>query len=283
MISFRHILPVLLLSVVSCSGMVESPEGRMKFNPSLPDHGTKATDTAFEVSDAIGIYAVDAEAGALELSGNWANNARGVYDGGDWNVSPAIYWNGDSRFNVYAYYPYTQDVNSVEDFRFPLKLDQNVDGYTLSDFMWARNVSAGPEDGAVALQFTHRLSRIDINLVKGVDYEGELPEDAVVKIHGTVPVAIVDLTSGDVVKDPEAVVAPIIAHRNASGSYSAIMVPQKLLSQIPLVEVIMKDVSYLLSSKFIFDAGVRHTMNVMISTNPDKAIINIGGGIDEWN
>ncbi|MGN0191565.1 MAG: fimbrillin family protein, partial [Candidatus Cryptobacteroides sp.] len=133
------------------------------------------------------------------------------------------------------------------------------------------------------LYFTHRLFRIDINLVKGESYEGELSEDAVVKIHGTIPVALVDLSNGDVVRDTEAVVAPITAHRNAFGSYSAIVVPQKLLAQVPLVEVIMKDVSYLVSSKFIFEAGVRHTVDVVIANNPDKVVINVGGGIDEWN
>lgn len=171
----------------------------------------------------------------------------------------------------------------MEDFRFPLQLDQRGDGYTLSDFMWAKCLSASREDGPVDLHFTHRLSRIDVNLVKGEYYEGELPEDAVVKIHGTVPVALVDLKSGDIVKDPEAVSAPIIARNNASGSYSAIVVPQKLLSQIPLIEVIIKDVSYLVSSKFIFEAGVRHSVDVVLSDNPDKVVINVGGGIDEWN
>ena len=171
----------------------------------------------------------------------------------------------------------------MDDFSFPLQLDQRGGGYTLSDFMWAKCLSASREDGPVDLHFTHRLSRIDVRLVKGEYYEGELPQDAVVKIHGTVPVALVDLKSGDIVRDPEAVAAPIIARNNASGSYSAIVVPQKLLSQIPLIEVIIKDVSYLVSSKFIFEAGVRHSVDVVLSNNPDKVVINVGGGIDEWN
>lgn len=280
----RYILPfVVLLTGLSCSKETELPEDRMQFNPSLPFSSTKATDTAFEPSDAIGIYVVDEAAGDLELSGNWANNAKGVFDGQDWDIAPAIYWKGESRFNVYSYYPYSREVNSVEDFRFPLQLDQRGDGYTLSDFMWAKCLSASREDGPVDLHFTHRLSRIDVNLVKGEYYEGELPQDAVVKIHGTVPVALVDLKSGDIVKDPEAVSAPIIARNTASGSYSAIVVPQKLLSQVPLIEVIINDVSYLVSSKFIFEAGVRHSVDVVLSDNPDKVVINVGGGIDEWN
>ena len=88
----RYILPfVVLLAGLSCSKETELPEDRMQFNPSLPFASTKASDTAFEPSDAIGIYVVDESAGDLELSGNWANNAKGVFDGQDWDISPAIY------------------------------------------------------------------------------------------------------------------------------------------------------------------------------------------------
>ena len=45
----------------------------------------------------------------------------------------------------------------------------------------------------------------------------------------------------------------------------------------------MKDVSYLLSSKFIFESGKRHCVDVILSDNPDKVIISVGGGTDEWN
>ena len=154
---------------------------------------------------------------------------------------------------------------------------------TLSDFLWAKTSSVCREAGTVPLHFTHRLSRLDINLVKGPDYEGDLPSDAIVKVHGTVPVALVNLESGDVEKDPESPVGTLIACCNAPGSYSAIVVPQKILNQIPLVEVIVKDVSYLLSSKFIFGSGMRHSLDIVLSDNPDKVLISIGGGVIDWN
>ena len=89
----RYILNlVVLLAGLSCSKEADFSEDRMQFNPSLPNSVTKATDTAFEPSDAIGIYVVDEAAGDLELSGNCANNAKGVFDGQFWDISPAIYW-----------------------------------------------------------------------------------------------------------------------------------------------------------------------------------------------
>ena len=64
---------------------------------------------------------------------------------------------------------------------------------------------------------------------------------------------------------------------------TAIVVPQKILNQIPLVEVIVDDVSYLLSSKFIFGSGMRHSLDIVLSDNPDKVLISIGGGVIDWN
>ena len=64
---------------------------------------------------------------------------------------------------------------------------------------------------------------------------------------------------------------------------TAIVVPQKILNQIPLVEVIVKDVSYLLSSKFIFGSGMRHSLDIVLSDNPNKVLISIGGGVIDWN
>ena len=83
----RYILNlVVLLAGLSCSKEAELSEYRMQFNPSLPFSSTKASDTAFEPSDAIGIYVVDESAGDLELSGNWANNAKGVFDAGSMSI-----------------------------------------------------------------------------------------------------------------------------------------------------------------------------------------------------
>lgn len=283
----RYSMGVLLaLSLAACGNDLDTLP-QMVFVPYLPGGGSRATDTGFEPGDAIGIYAVGhdeyGQARILEVTGNWASNARAVCNGGEWTVSPPVYWTENGVFDIYSYYPYASNVNSVSDFRFELQGDQRDNGLTLSDFMWAKTSAVTQEGGSVPLHFTHRLSKLTIRLAKGVDYEGELPDDAIVNIHGTVPVALVDLESGDVEKSPDSPAGTITAHRDAPGYYSAIIVPQKILNQIPLVEVIVKDVSYLLSSKFIFESGKRHCVDVILSDNPDKVIISVGGGTDEWN
>lgn len=256
----------------------------MHFIPSLP--GTRATDSSFEAGDSFGIYAVEYEGSVpapLQLSGNWANNARAVFDGNAWTVSPKIWWKDDARFDVVAYYPYAPQPESLDDCIFGVKTDQREGGFTLSDLMWAKARGVERSGGDIVLNFKHKLSRLDINLVKGEDYEGELPAESEVRILNTVTTASIDLETGEIEKNPYGTPGTIWAHQWEAGRFSAIIVPQKLLSQVPLVEILVNNVSYLVSSKFIFDSGVRHTMNVILTSDPNKVVINIGGGISGWN
>lgn len=277
---------VCLAVMSGCSKTEPMPTAgeQMHFSPVLP--GTKATDTSFEDGDAIGIYATeytDGKASPLQLSGNHANNSRAILNAGRWAVSPAIWWKDDCKFDIVSYYPYISDIKSVDDMQFSVQLDQRGDGYTRSDLMWAKTSGVTRTGGDIQLNFKHRLSRLDINLIKGDDYEGSLPEDAEVRVLSTLPSALLNLETGDVEKDIYSTEKTITAHQNGTGKYTTIIVPQMLLNNVPLLEVIVGDVSYLFSGRFQFESGVRHTLNVTLTSDPNKAVINIGGGIQDWN
>ena len=51
---------------------------------------------------------------------------------------------------------------------------------------------------------------------------------------------------------------------------------------MPLVEVVMKGVSYVYESTFQFKPGTEHLVNFVISDNPDQVKIDIGGEIQDW-
>ena len=280
------VLAAALLLAFACtkSGAEPGIDDQMRFEPALPQ--TKASDSAFEEGDSFGVFAVEYEGSIpapLQLSGNWANNSSSTFDGTKWTVTPPIYWKDEAKFDVFAYYPYCSEPNSVDDLLFNVLADQRQEGFTRSDLMWAKAKGVSRSDGAVKLNFRHKLSRLDINLVKGDDYEGELPQTAEVRIMNTVTSALLSLETGDIEKNPAGVSGTILAHQWETGRYSAILVPQKILNQVPMVEIVVNGVSYLLSTKFVFEEGVRHTMNITLSSNPEKVIINIGGGIEGWN
>jgi hypothetical protein len=96
--------------------------------------------------------------------------------------------------------------------------------------------------------------------MKSEDYEGDLPKDTEVYIHSTVPAATVDLNVEVVTRNQYADVEPIRAKSLGEQKYAAIIVPQRLNNRQPLVEVIMKGVSYLYESKFLFKPGVQHNV-----------------------
>ena len=156
-------------------------------------------------------------------------------------------------------------------------------GYEASDLLWARTKGIHASADPVPLVFSHVMSKLTIRLIKGEDYEGDLPSDAEVYVHNTVPTATFDLAAGVVTKAPKGSRASIRAHQDAATLFSAIVVPQRLPNSVPLVEVVAKGVSYLYESRFVFKPGVNHLVNLILSDNPEQVKINIGGEVEGWN
>lgn len=117
------------------------------------------------------------------------------------------------------------------------KTVEALSGYGVSDFLWAKAIGISKMD-AVPLTFSHKMSKVVINLVKGEDYEGDIPTEAVVRIHNTVPAAIVDLTTGIITKNDYESTKSITTKKVSDGIYTAIVVPQRLDNKLPLIEVI---------------------------------------------
>ncbi len=257
----------------------------MKFTALHPAQNKRVTDTGFETGDTVGLY-VHVQNAPLEIGGNLVNNEALVRtDGGEWTTSRTLYWD-DGTFNACAYYPYIPHVGSIEDLPFSVSLDQRDDngagGYEASDFLYARTEGVSASDTPVPLQFRHIMSRLTIRLIKGEDFEGDMPTDAVVYLHNTVPTATIDLNAGVVTRDVYGVRSTIRARQTSDFVFSTIVVPQRVENRMPLIEVVMKGVSYVYESTFQFKPGVEHLVNMVISDNPDKVKIEIGGEIEDW-
>ena len=266
-------------------------DGAMCFTVDYP--ATKATETAFEAGDRIGVYITAYENGKpleLQLGGNFKNNNPVTFDGTKWTADPIIYWNNEiEKYNVYAYYPFCEP-SSVDEMPFSVALDQRseetaetLSAYEASDFLYAAQKGVTEADGNVNLIFRHKMSKFTVNLIKGEDFEGEIPAEMTIYVHNTVTDCLIDLSTGDVVKNPYATTNTITTKRVDEDTYTAIIVPQMLTNKKPLLEIIFKDVAYMIESKFQFKSGMHHVLNVTLNNNPDKVKIEIGGEIDGWN
>ena len=267
----------------------ESPksakETPMTFDVIHPSQ-TKATATEFENGDKIGVYIAKTDM-PLEIGGNTLNNEQLTLTSGTWTPSKNLFWD-EGTYNAYAYYPY-MDVTSIEDQPVSVATDQSspetdgkLSGYEASDLLYAKTSNVAASTSPVTLNFKHIMSKLTIRLVKGEDFEGDMPTDAEIFIHNTVPTATFDISAGIVTRDVKGKKTTIKARQESDFQFGAIIVPQRLDNRVPLVEVIMKGVSYLFESKFLFKPGVDHLVNLVITDNPEQVKIEVGGEIENW-
>ncbi len=280
-----------LLALVACADDNE-PQYKdarhtpMTFEVTHPSQ-TRATATNFEGGDRIGLYVAQADA-PLEIGGNLVNNEALTYNGSSWTAAHTLYWD-EGTYNAYAYYPYIQGVSSIDDQPFSVATDQStaktataLGGYEASDLLFATSKGIKASASPINLTFKHIMSKLKIRLVKGEDFEGEMPTTAQVYIHNTVPTATIDLQAGVATRYVKGTQHTITAHQDDDYVFSAILVPQRVENRQPLVEVVMKGVSYMYESKFVFKPGVEHLVNLIITNNPDNVKIEIGGEVENW-
>lgn len=280
-----------LLALVACADDNE-PQYKdarhtpMTFEVTHPSQ-TRATATCFEGGDRIGLYVAQADA-PLEIGGNLVNNEALTYNGSSWTAAHTLYWD-EGTYNAYAYYPYIQGVSSIDDQPFSVATDQStaktataLGGYEASDLLFATTKGIKASASPINLTFKHIMSKLKIRLVKGEDFEGEMPTTAQVYIHNTVPTATIDLQAGVATRYVKGTQQTITAHQDDDYVFSAILVPQRVENRQPLVEVVMKGVSYMYESKFVFKPGVEHLVNLIITNNPDNVKIEIGGEVENW-
>lgn len=268
--------------------------GEMSFNVRTPGPQTKVTEDSFEASDVIGLYVTDyadeTTPMPLQISGNRANNLPVTFDGAVWTPEQTIYW-GEGKSDVYAYYPYMDEITDVESQYFEVAADQTGGGYESSDLLWAKAGGVKQTDGAVNLQMSHVMSKLTVKIVAGEDYVGSLPSDASVLLHSTVTGAQVDLTKGSVSKDPYSGTKSIkmkkLGIRTVDGVdavvYEAIVVPQMIERSVPLFEINSKSVSYLIEDYFNFRPGVAYTYTVTLNTSTTAIKVEIGCELEDWN
>ncbi len=287
-------LSVLLLTVglTSCTDESMEPDNipgdkvAMNFTFSHPSQ-SRATETSFEPGDVVGLYVSPSDK-VLEIAGNTVNNETVTFTGTTWTTTRQLYWDAGT-YNAYAYYPRLDNIISISDLPFEISLDQSatttdaLSNYEASDFLYASSRGVTASANPVSLQFRHIMSKISIRLIKGEDFEGELPDKATVYIHNTVTSATIDLAAGVATKAARGERKSVIARQDGPTTYSAILVPQRMENRMPLVEVVMNGVSFLYESKFLFKPGIHHIVNLVVDKNPEQVKIEIGGEITDWN
>ncbi len=274
-------LPLVFIGLLSCQKEHDDAKAvSLNIQFVHPDAMTKATGNAFENGDMVGLYVVETPA-PLQVSGNYVNNLKATYNGTNWTGESSLKWpSTTSVCDLYAYYPY-MEVSSITAAPFSVLQDQSA-GIGACDFLWGKVASQAYTAEAIPLQFGHKLSKITLRLVKGNDYVGDLPTNAMFYVHSTVTDATVDLTTGSVTKDPYGTAKTITCHKVDDATYEAVIIPQRLSSRTPLFEMVANGVSYLVEGSFNFKPGMNYTFDVTLNTSTESIRIEIGGEIGNW-
>lgn len=214
----------------------------------------KATDTAFEEGDQIGLHIV--------TNSVYLNNAKYTFSEGALVSESENYWYDDKSVEakVLAYYPYNADATyKAEGYTFTVEADQSVEGgYAASDLLVASTTSK-PTKETVTLPFKHALSKVVININSELDEAVESVMFA--DVYGS---AVINLAYGtSTVNGQKGIIkAAKVANKE---SYTLIIVPQTEVKPRILVTVGEKQYNFNIEAAADFEAGKVATANITLT------------------
>ena len=239
---------------------------------------TRATDTAFEVGDKVGIYVVN-EPNSLVESGNHVDNMSFTF-ASTWSPDTPIYWfDKSTKADFYCYYPYCQNT-SITSHNFETKADQStLDNYKSSEFLWGKTMGVTPTEEAVGITVNHIFSSMVIILKAGDGFTEESLAAATksVKICGIKTSAIINLSTGVAVANGNA--TNVIPYLDGT-QYRALIVPQTTADGA-LVVVAVDGVDYTLSRAMTFKANKQHKFTITLNKTSNGVNIGIGGWTED--
>ena len=263
-------LAAAAMAFAGCQKQASVPMGQpgdVRFTSNIQVYTLKATDTAFENNDEIGIFA-----GAPINK----DNVKAVVSGTSLNHNSAIKWvDGDNSIvSFYAYYPYV--ANATKNLPFKVQEDQNGGGYAKSDLMLAKAQSAQTEN-AVALNFKHALSKVAIGVVNNFP-------DATVKNVIVEDVALevaVNLETGAL--SPADAIPGNITARVIPGGYELILVPQTASPKIRVALSNGKEYVFELKGSFEFKAGKKATASLTVDPQAEANAVLFSFNVADWD
>lgn len=191
------------------------------------------------------------------------------------------YWptSGNGLF-IYGVYPATAASSISAQKSFSVQADQSTDaGYKASDLMTGAP-SPNPATrttNAVTIKFTHRLSKININLTAGEGFTSGDLSSARVSIINTLP-TVTFAADGSALGKASGNAQEITVCSGTGGS--AIIVPQKVNSGKGFIKVTVGGGSYVykFTSDVTFEGGKAYTYNITVN----KTGLSVKSEIGAW-
>ena len=285
----------LVLSFVGCSEdstpevstppetpTVTSTQLQLKGNIATMKQGSRVNANGFEADDKVGVFVSDTD--GLALLGNMLDNTAFTYSSGNIiaPIGQEVYWNfADDRLNVYAYYPYTENIVNNVSYPFAVAADQStVKGFYDSNFITAQATNLAPQSTPVNLTFNHALSRINVKLVAGDGITDDELADAEksLTIVGAVTDGRINLATG--VATVGSTKTTVTALESDGVNYSAIVYPQEGEITIRLE---MNDEVYSYTTTVDYDAAYQYGYTLTVNVREPQQLSLTSTTITPWN
>lgn len=245
---------------------------------------TRATDTQWESGDAIGIYAIKANA-ALEDGSIHANKANIKHTTLTANKTAkftaavpteAIQLDGKVTVDIIGYYPFAQ---TVSDYSLPINVTNQANPAAI-DILYSNSLKGLKSVSDAKMSFSHKLSKVIFSIEPTADYPnlaGLGAKDlAGLKVEGAF-----DLKTGTSTVSGN---ATTIQPKVDGATVSAIVVPgQKLDGTVSVQFTLGSEVfTWKPSKDFDLTPGYKYTFRIQLSKDGSVVTLNPDGSIVDW-
>lgn len=234
---------------------------------------TRATDTAFEEGDQIGLYIFNPEA--------YLNNVAYTYGANGFAAATQQVWYEDETLEsqVVAYYPYSATVGTFT----VASIQTSHAAYTASDLMVA-STKATPTENAIQLPFNHMLSKVNLTIVN--ENEGEVIKNVYfADVAGTVTYEVKNAAETLTASGSMTIEAGLLE----DGTYTLILAPQTVAPKMVITTESGKQYNFKVENAVTFVAGTVSTASVTIEKQedplpptPDPVYVTIDWSIADW-
>ena len=235
-------------------------------------NSTKATDTAFDSEDVIGVYSWTGEAGTIsdaEIKKDY------TYNGSLWSTPSPMVWSDLTTANYFMGVFPNREISSFTEDPFMINLNDRE----ASDLLIATNVTGinGATTDPVSLVFSHVMAKLTINL-NYTEWKGT-PTVTSVKVPATSSGKINYLTkiiTPSTIDETDIISIPAVT---ANTSYSSIMIPQTITH----VSIIIgkKNYVYTLTEAVSLTSGTNLILNLTVK-HEGEVKLESSISINEW-
>ena len=254
----KNLFVVALASIVALAACKKEPvvtppaDLTIKLNAAVYGF-TKATDTAFEAGDAMGVNVYEGE-------NSYIFNAKFTYNGSALTSVTEYKWYEDTETvgTITAYYPYVSLSESATALTFTVNTDQSsAEKYKGSDFMVA-TTSSKPTEEAINLNFKHALSKVVVTVDNQLS---EAIQDVwLTDVLGSVTF---DLKTGAVAATGSQ--GNVKGYKSSDNTWQLIIAPQTANPKLALTTASGKQYTFVLSEGVTFSAGKYSTAAVTVN------------------